>query len=553
MKVNLANIKQNFLLIISIIICAFLVFYNLGDIEFWGEDEGNALLNASRFIIGFLKDSQANKTALYSFSALKMVVMVIVPFIPIFGVCELASRVPNAVMTFITLFVIFKIGSLFLNKRNSGLLALFFAVSGATGIFKSSLGIGIYLFFMLLGFYMIEKFLYNDFYENKQKSIDFQLGLIFITISMMFVLDAYFYIPFFILLIIKNIKRIGLKRLLLSLIIPVILFISFFYLEFILERKLNTLSYSTYDHIMSRRGGINFTFNIRPLILGYIHNYSIYIVALFFISIIILIILRLKKIIKIPGTLTRVFLLFLLPGIFWFFLSTEECGHLMHSYPVLLLTIIYSYGSITDFLKGRNPVKIKVGIRKGLLVSMNVFIVLVLLMSFYHTFILFNDLSLDKNKYIGIYLPYRVPCGSATGRKIGMKSIAYLLRQEKRSEEILVSDKGGAFSFIYMGGNIAPLSSIDAIGLIRNGRDIYKEFKIRYVGISADFEDYNYIKLMEEKGYNKIIVKHKGKDIYYVYDLLARGKLSRVIDRDQYDKEYMEKYSNLYDALPVYF
>jgi len=551
MKVNLANIKQNFLLIISIIICAFLVFYNLGNIEFWGEDEGNALLNASRFIIGFLTDNQANKTALYSFSALKMVVMVVVPFIPIFGVCELASRAPNAIATFITLFVIFKIGLLFLNKKNSSILALLFAVSGATGIFKSSLGIGIYLFFMLLGFYMIEKFLYNDFYENKQKSIDFQLGLIFITISMMFVLDAYFYIPFFILLIIKNIKRIGLKRLFLSLIIPVILFISFFYLEFILERKLNTLPYSTYDHIMARRGGITITFNIKSLLLGYINNYSIYIVVLFSISIIILIILRLKKIIKIPGTLTRIFLLFLLPGIFWFFFSKEECGHLMHSYPVVLLTIIYAYESITDFLKSRNLSKI--GIKKMFLISINVFMVLIILMSFYHTFIVFNDLSLDKKKYIGIYLPYRVPCGSATGRKIGMKSVAYLLRQEKRPEEILVSDKGGAFSFIYMGGNIAPFSSIDAIGLIRDGRDIYEEFKIRYIGISTDFKDYNYIKLMEDKGYNKIIVRYKKKDIYYVYDLLEQDKLSRVIDRDQYDKEYMEKYSNIYDALPVYF
>jgi len=40
----LTFIKNNVFLLIAFLVCTFLVFYNLGKIEFWGEDEAQTLL-----------------------------------------------------------------------------------------------------------------------------------------------------------------------------------------------------------------------------------------------------------------------------------------------------------------------------------------------------------------------------------------------------------------------------------------------------------------------------------------------------------------------------
>jgi len=190
-------LRNNICIIIAFFICAFLVFYNLGKIEFWGEDEAQTLLYASRFIIGLKNHSLSNATAFYNNATFSFVMLIQVPFILIFGVTEVASRMPAAIITILTLFVIYKIGRLFLNKRSVNFLVLAYAVSGAVGLFKSSIGVGFYIFFILLGFFYFERFLYAGRKESRGRFKDLQLGLIFIVMSLISVPDAYFFIPFF--------------------------------------------------------------------------------------------------------------------------------------------------------------------------------------------------------------------------------------------------------------------------------------------------------------------------------------------------------------------
>src|SRR4030066_1457580 len=327
-------IKNNLFLILALIICAFLVFYNLGNIEFWGEDEAQTLLYASRFIIGLKNHSLANATSLYANSTLSFVILVQVPFILIFGVCELASRMPSALVTILTLLVIYKIGLLFLDRKYANFLALLYAVSGAARLFKSSIGDGFYIFFILLGFYNIEKFLYAPDEREKGKFLNLQAGLIFVVLALISVLDAYFFIPFFVILLLANIKKIGIKKFLLSLIAPVFLFVSFIYFEFILARQLTGVNNATYKHLTERKGNLELTFNFKEYILNFITSYSIYFVILFAASLIAIIILAALKKIKMPGTLKRIILLFLLHFLIWMFLIERENGHLMNSYVV---------------------------------------------------------------------------------------------------------------------------------------------------------------------------------------------------------------------------
>ena len=177
-------LKNNLLFLVALAICIFLVFYNLGEIEFWGEDEAQTLLYASRFIIGIKNHSLANATSIYSNNTLSFVMLIQVPFILLFGVCELASRMPAAIVTILTLFVIYKIGSLFLDRKSANFLALLYAISGAVGLFKSSIGVGFYIFFILLGFYNIEKFLYAPDEEERGRFLNLQAGLIFIVFAL---------------------------------------------------------------------------------------------------------------------------------------------------------------------------------------------------------------------------------------------------------------------------------------------------------------------------------------------------------------------------------
>ncbi len=553
-NIQLLNwLKDNKVLLISLAIGAFLSLYNLGKIEFWGEDEAQTLLYASRFILGLKNQSLANATAFYNNSTFSFVILIQVPFILLFGVTELASRMPSAIITILTLFVIYKIGKLYLDKKSLNVLILTYSVSGAVGLFKSSIGVGFYIFFVLLAFLYIERFFYHKNKDQRGRFNDLHLCLIFLVMALIAVPDAYFFIPYFFVLILLNIKKIGAKRLFKSLIIPVILFASFVYYEFILARQLTGADNATYDHFIGRQSGLALSFNLKEFVFGFITSYSIYFVAIFIISIIFLVVITIMKKAKIPGILIRSMLLFSLHFIIWMFLTKGENGHLMNSYPVALFFIAYAYRSADEILFHRKHSKFKISnkIPTPKLI-LNLFLIILLCLNFYHTFILFNDLSLNKNKYPAFYSPGKVPAGYVYGHKLGIKSAAYLLRKDKTFTGGLVSHHGSAFNFIYMGGEMIVYNSSNAIEYMISGEDITKNYKIRYISISPDFQNKEYLDYIDSKGYKKISITHNNEEIYRIYDILNRNNEIIVIDRDQYDIEYDKKYSKIDVALPYF-
>lgn len=548
---NFVNfLRNNLFLIITLAICAFLAFYNLGDIEFWGEDEAQTLLYASRFIMGLKNHSMANATSIYSNSTLSFVMLIQVPFILLFGVCELASRIPSALVTILTLFVVYKIGLLFLNRKSANFLALLYAVSGAVGLFKSSIGVGFYIFFIILGFYNIEKFLYAPDEKEKGKFLNLQMGLIFVVMALISVLDAYFFVPFFIIVLLINIKKIGIKKLLLSLIAPIILFLSFIYFEFILAKQLTGMNNATYEHFLGRKGNLELTFNFKEFILGFITSYSIYFVILLAISIIALIVLLALRKIRIPGTLKRAILLFSLHFFIWMFLTEKENGHLMNSYPVMMLIIAFVFQLVSDLIKSAKfP---KRGTRVIVRTFLGILVAVIICFNFYHTFIVFNNLSSNKEEYFAIYNPGEIPAGYVWGHKVGIKSAAYLLRKDDFFTGGLVSHLGSAFNFIYMGGEIIVYNSSNAIEYMMAGQDITKEYKIRYIAISLDFFNKEYLEYIDSQGFKKIVITCEGREIYYIYDVLKINNEVVVIGRDQYDKEYNREYTSIDVALPYF-
>ncbi|MFA5014467.1 MAG: hypothetical protein WC549_02870 [Actinomycetota bacterium] len=548
---NIAGfLKNNLLVIFALGICIFLVFYNLGEIEFWGEDEAQTLLYASRFIIGLNNHSLANATSLYSNTTLSFVILIQVPFILLFGVCELASRMPAAIITILTLLVIYKIGLLFLNRKSAGFLALLYAISGATGLFKSSIGVGFYIFFILLGFYNIEKFLYTPDEKERGKFLNLQMGLIFVVLALISVLDAYLFVPFFAVILLINIRRTNIKRFLLSLIAPVILFMSFIYFEFILAKQLTGVNNATYEHFLGRKEGLSLTFNFKEFIQGFITSYSIYFIVLFTISLIAVIVLVAIKKIRTPGILKRVILLFSLHFAIWMFLMDKENGHLMNGYPVAMLIIAFAFESISNLIKDRKSIRNGAGITvKGLAVAV---LAVLLCFNFYHTFIVFNDLSPAKEKYPAIYMPGKIPAGYIWGHKVGIKSAAYLLRKDEFFTGGLVSHLGSAFNFIYMGGEIIVYNSSNAIEYMMAGEDITQKYRIRYIAISPDFFNKEYLGYINSKGFKKIIITHDDEEIYYIYDVLNSDSEVVVIDRDQYDGEYNREYTDIDMALPYF-
>ncbi len=543
-------LKNNLFLLIALAICIFLVFYNLGEIEFWGEDEAQTLLYASRFIIGIKNHSLSNATSIYSNTTLSFVMLIQVPFILLFGVCELASRMPAAIVTVLTLFVIYKIGLLFLDRKSANFLALLYSVSGAVGLFKSSIGVGFYIFFILLGFYNIEKFLYSPEEGERGKFLNLQAGLIFVVFALISVLDAYFFVPFFAVILLINIRKIGAKKFLLSLIAPVVIFLSFIYFEFILARKLTGMNNATYEHFLGRRGNMELTFNFMEFIKGLTTSYSIYFIILFLVSLVIAIALLVARKTRIPGPLWRIALLFSFHFFTWMFLMEKENGHLLNSYPVMMLIVAFAFMAVAGLVEESKFLRKGAGIAVKTVLA--VLLVTIICLNFYHTFIVFNNLSVDKEKYPGIYMPGKIPAGYVWGHKLGIKSAAYLLRKDNCFTGGLVSHYGSAFNFIYMGGEIIVYNSSNAIEYMMAGENIAKNYKIRYIAVSPGFSNKDYLDYIDSQGFKKIIVTHGSEEIYYIYDILGTGGEVVVIERGQYDREYNKKYTDINVALPYF-
>ncbi len=542
--------KNNILLVIAFIICCFLVFFNLGRIEFWGEDEAQTLLYASRLIIGLKNHSLSNATAFYGNATLSSVMLVQVPFILLLGATELASRLPAAIITVLTLFVIYGIGRLFLGRRASGFLALAFSVSGAVGLFKSSIGVGFYIFFILLGFYCLERYFYGKDPAMRGKPGDLHRGILSITAALIMVPDAYFFLPFFFILLAVNFRKIGAKRLIKSLIAPLLIFGSFIYFEFFLPRKLIGVNNATYEHFLGRKEGLELSFNLREFFLGYINNFSIYFVIVFIAAAVFLAVMRLTGRIRIPGIIWRAILLFSLHFVIWMFLTKSENGHLANSYPAALFIIAFAFQAIDGIAGGQNKAGERAVSPKRLLLYLAALAFICL--NFYHTFVLYNCLSLDKDRYPGIYLPSRVPAGYVYGHKLGIKSAAYLLREDDYITGGMVSHYGTAFNFIYMGGEIIIYNTSNAIEYMMAGDDISQKYRIRYIGISPDFHNRDYLEYVDSKGFKKIIIRHDGRDLYYIYDHLTPNGETIIIGRDEYDREYNRTYSRIDRALPYF-
>jgi len=103
-----------------------------------------------------------------------------------------------------------------------------------------------------------------------------------------------------------------------------------------------------------------------------------------------------------------------------------------------------------------------------------------------------------------------------------------------------------------MGGEIIVYSPSDAIDRMIAGEDVTKNYKIRYVCISPDFQNKSFLDYIGSKGFKKIIVEYRNKEIYYVYDILTKNNEIIVIDRDEFDSEYDREYSNIDVALPYF-
>jgi len=340
-----------------------------------------------------------------------------------------------------------------------------------------------------------------------------------------------------------NIRKIGLKRFFKGLVGFIGVLGFFIFYEFILPLNLTGNPNKTYEHFLSRGEGLNFAFNIRALILGYVHNYSIFFVIALFGSAIILFLFYLKKKEKFPPVFFRIILLFLIHFSIWMFLVKNECGHLMNHFLVPMLIIGFGFQILWDYLKNQKRYL------KKILITVSV---ILLLLNSYHTFMLFNSLSLEKEKYPLYFTPYRVPCGYLEGRKIGIKSVSYLLRPKLNPNEILVSDKGVAFNFLYMGQGFTNVSSLHAIELLISGADIYKSYNVRFIGIEPSNLSLGYVRDFDKMGYNKLIVKEGDSQIYFVYDILKKGQVEEI-DRDQYDRQYYTEYaSDVLTAIPYY-
>ena len=126
------------------------------------------------------------------------------------------------------------------------------------------------------------------------------------------------------------------------------------------------------------------------------------------------------------------------------------------------------------------------------------------------------------------------------------------MAQHDPNLEVRCTAISGLGNFIYMGGEMIVYNSSNAIEYMLVGEDITENYKIRYIAVSPDFQNKEYLDYIDSKGYKKISITHNNKEIYRIYDILNRDNEIIIIDRDQYDIEYNKKYSKIDAALPYF-
>lgn len=96
-------------LILAGVLATVLSLYNMGSVEFWGEDEAQPLYFVARTLIGLQTGSLTDLGAILISSHPPMRMLVEIPFVLIGGVTEFSARFPNFLSSLVILYILYRL------------------------------------------------------------------------------------------------------------------------------------------------------------------------------------------------------------------------------------------------------------------------------------------------------------------------------------------------------------------------------------------------------------------------------------------------------------
>lgn len=152
----LRSVQEYKWILIVVLVSAFFHFYNLGLSEFVN-DETIAANYLIRVLYGF--DNPLFFGSLFIYPHPPVRILASIPFVLLFGMTEFAMRFPNALFGTFAIFPLYGAGRQLYGRQVALLSSLLYAISGVSAVNRQGQGVGIYVFFVLLAFYYLVRFI----------------------------------------------------------------------------------------------------------------------------------------------------------------------------------------------------------------------------------------------------------------------------------------------------------------------------------------------------------------------------------------------------------
>ena len=511
---------------------------HLRSIEFFGEDEALTSCTSARIILGVLTGNVYNIAAPLSVSHPPLRYLVQLPFQAVLGVNELSTYLPHIIASLGIFYILLKIGTQFLKRSGLIFLAVLYVSGAAYAINRSPNGHGLFILFLLASFCLIDR--YQRARDNGSRVSAWFLA----ALATLTYLEGVLFLPYLFLRSIPAKQRgstskefRGVIVSILAYVLPLLGYVVVFLLLPLLvrQRPVGNLA-----HLLQRQGGVHFFRNNLSLFWrNYYYTFSPFMAALFAFGLV----FTLIWIKRIPPMLVRLTAFFSLHILAWLFLFDKECGHTLYGYPVFLLCTAFALQEGYSLLRR--------WVARAVFVAA---VACLALLSVSYCYLAYNDPN--PRKEVFDFRNY-LPCGVNYAHKVGLKSAAYLIRQNSSADDLFVGNTGGGMMFFLLGRrSVKAIPSFsDIVEQLGSNptHDVYSDYSIRFVGVTTLLRSFSEECKLFNKHWHPIIEvwQQDGGVSFVVWDTQApEGVTTQVIQVDQYDEAFDAEFSGIKERFP---
>lgn len=513
----------NLLLVLAVCASALAGFYRLGEGEFFGEDEAQVMIKVARQFLW--REDYRNLGAILTSSHPPMRLLLPTPFVGLFGPTEFWLRFPNAVAGILVCLWVYRLGRRAFSEEVGALGALFTAVSGMNGVYRSANGIGVFTLFVLVSLEFL--LIFVDAKEQREErralvGVAFFLGLATLT----FLEGAVFWLPVAATYLHKrrHVHRdVWLAASVYSLMVGAYA-IGWGLVPWLASvTGVYAAGSSNFDHLWTRLGSLG-ALNLGDLVNRMVGTNSIWLIAL--------VVSGLPCGIATWGTKGRAMASYFVPHLLvWLFVFENPSGHGVYATPVLVVLSAHGiHRLLADMLRtwvARAAVAVGVG--------------LVLLLAGWHTYVVFLQERASATIENGVlFREPGIPDGVSRFRRVGQAAAGVYIRERAEPDTMILTDFGGSLELYYAGRPSSHPPLAELLGILEQpGR--MRNLGIRYLVLRNG----EISRLRPDLRWEPTVVITVDREPrLWIYDLWHESGPTDVWPSERYRPDFYGKYAN---------